>query len=292
MTSTSIGVQTGTERLHVTMKDTPSLRSATGFGEVFRDLDSLLFVSALLIELEPPETTVLSRLNPAATRFDPAAGGKFHIDVVNVSGWSIPEFEELPASDPVQRRSAAAISRARQTARQIQVERVSYQSPLHAVLSWASEIAQNPWEYKALALYTAAGSTGGLVVVNRAIKLWEKLSDARIKHADADKAVVSVRSAVADARADEAEADTTVFESRIKGAEARVKEAEARLRESEVELKIKAHRVIHSQLDVVQAIYAAGSGATSDVDTTALLQELNQAANSLASIEDMKVLED
>lgn len=267
------------------MRDTPSLRSATGFGEVFRDLDSLMFVSALQAELQVPKVMVLGaqprNSRQVARRLGP-------LGQLLVSECARESFGRRPRTEA----QRSAIERALRAARQIQVERVSYQSPLEIVLAWTNEIAQQPWGFKGFMLSAAAGSTGALYVVNRAINLWEKLSDARVKHADAEKAPVSVRNAVASARADGADADVKEYEAQIKAAEVRMKELAVKLKESEVELKVKAHHVVHGQLDLVQAIHAGGSATTPELNTGALLQQLNQAADSLVSIQDMKVLDE
>lgn len=254
------------------MRDSPALRSPTGFGEAFRDLHSLLFISALQVELER-----LSTASPERPE-------------VSILGDLTESILGQPAQDPTQVRSAGAIASAVFVSEQIRVDRVSYNSPLEIVLSFVEDPG---WLGTALLTVAGAGS-GVLLVANRAIKLWERISDARIKHSHANLAVVEVRKAEADARAADDDADMKVYEARLKEAEARVKEADAKLRESEVDLKLAAHEALRSDSDVIRTIYQARSKARLETPDPAvsLLQHLDRAAQAIAEIDEMKIIED
>jgi hypothetical protein len=319
MTSTSIGVRTGTENLHVTMRDTPSLRSATGFGEVFRDLDSLMFVCALQEALEPPRSptgidwnALKGKTNPlfADPNFLSIEGDPWHSPIeyqLYLQTGMISRLSRRPdiaifgggtsfgtdAPDPVQLRSETLIASAKQVAREIQVQRVSYQSPLEIVLAWATEVAQSPGFSIGSIVTYSAGGTGALYVVNRAIKLWGQISGARMKHSEANKAACEAKKAAVAVREAETNLSLKGYDAREKDAEARMKEADAKLRESLVGLKLEAHELIRSDLKLAQVFLQAESPTDPSAPqrTAALLQTLDQAANSLASIEDMKIIE-
>lgn len=289
----SAGTQTGTRRLELTMWDSPSLQTASGFGEVFRNLDSLLFVCALQAEIERLDVGDVERSSHIITVDLPphtvrATSRAFEtIDVALPLGAHV----VYTSGSRAQARSASLVDRAIIEARQIQVESVRYQSPLEIVLT----LAQVADVFGGFGLFTAGvlGAGSAIFIANRAVKLWERVSDARIKHADATKASAEAKKAVASVRGSDFENDITLFEARIKAAQARQAEADARLRESEVELKLEAHNVIRDDMRMIRTIYEAGSAAPLDSSKRAeeLLQHLDQASAAIASIENMQIVE-
>lgn len=293
MASGSIGTQTGTQWLHVNMRDSPSLRTATGFGETFRDLDSLLFVCAVLTELDQPalarpeDEVVYGYLLEDSEDEDEDGDAPPVLRGLDVA-FSHLHLETFgrPGPSESQLRSGRVVTNAASLSQQIQVERVSYQSPLEIVLSLAQQAAEYPGGW-ATALTVGVGSTG-VLVANRAVKLWENISNARKKHSEANKVAVEARELKARARRDtEAEVSTKEFEARIREAEAREREADAKLKESEVDLKLAAHNLLRSDVELLRTFYEAET-----LTPAALLRNVDQAAASLASIESMKVVEE
>ncbi|QZH65026.1 hypothetical protein [Mycolicibacterium farcinogenes] len=282
----------------MTMRDSPSLRTATGFGETFRDLDSLLFVCAVLTGLDRaalvrPEGESLFNFHivGAAEEDDEEEAEDVYAPPV-LSGLDVAfshlHFETFgdPGPSQSQLRSGRVVTNAVSLSQQIQVERVSYQSPLEIVLSLAQQAAQYPGGWTGAFTVGVVGT--GVLVANRAVKLWENISNARKKHSEANKAAIEARELKARARRDtEAEVSTKEFEARIREAEAREREAAAKLKESEVDLMLAAHNVVRSDVELLRTFYEAET-----LTPAALLRNVDQAAASLASIESMKVVEE
>ena len=271
MTAAGVGVDTAILRLRVTVRDTPTRKPPAEFGFQFQQIESLLFVSALLAGLD------LERQR------DPLqAETVFPRSTVTESQMYSGEFV------------AAAIT----IAKAFVVEEVTYQSPMEVVLA-AYESWVNAGPYVIVPAWAA-------VTAHHAVLLWKSFHSGRLGRAEADLAEAQARKAEidldyyrqhaeGDARTSEATARTAEANARSAEADARIKEAEARVKEAEALTKIEAQNIIRSRLGVVQNLHASTSmmnrAGPPDPSTTpqALAQRLDEAADALVAIDNMRI---
>ncbi|BBX06603.1 hypothetical protein [Mycolicibacterium aichiense] len=268
MTTTSAAVNTGFGRVQVTMRDFQTRPTPGTFGAQFHNLDSLLFVSAVLEVIDRQKA--LPAGSRGASEETPRAG-ELTLELAGLFGGHSPPL------------AAQAVAEALRLSRQIRVARVTYRSPVEIILGFAEDPI-------GLAFAAFGGTGSAILVVNRMISLWQRISGARLRHTEADKAVVELSSAVEAARSQVFQSRIAEAEARIQAAEARKREAEADLVESEIALKIEAHDVIRSTPELMRVLLSADLASersgVQDVERSAegLLQKVGQASKALAFI--------
>jgi len=269
MTSTPIGVDTKLVRVRVIMRDSRTRPTPGMFGAQFQNLESLLFVCALIEAIRREQARPQVSQEEGEAPWHEGLGS----ELSKIFGGE---------ADPL----AGAVSSARQPTRGIRVERVTYRSPVQIILGFFHE------DFFGLA-YGVGGTSAAFLAADRAIKLWERISHARLRHTEANRAVAELRNDVEAARSTVFENRISEAEARIREAEARVREAEAKLRASEVDLEIAAHDVIRSEPDLLKALYSADlASAQSGVldpqnNSEGLMLRVGQATKALASIDDI-----